>query len=217
MSRRTELSQKVARSTLIPRPQISSARGQKRPTMLEIAIAVAAHYKIEYCLLSSKSRSPSITAPRQVAMWIIHRVYNYGCEPTGDFFGGFHHTTVIHASNMVDEKRMYDTKFDDEVSQLVCAISTGNYRLTKARIPEIVKAQGDSFQAVELPIGSFDMEVYADREHVLLQSVRSYIRAHEIAEAKKRPGDRIAAKGQVRQAYESLSGAYGDYLQGAKA
>jgi chromosomal replication initiator protein len=68
--------------------------------------------------LSSKRRTKELTAPRQVAMYLIRELLDLSLVEIGNAFGGRDHSTVIHSINKVEEDLAADDAFHARVERL---------------------------------------------------------------------------------------------------
>ena len=68
--------------------------------------------------LASKKRTKEVTAPRQVAMYLIRELLDVPLVEIGRLFGGRDHSTVIHSIQKVEEDLAHDDGFHARVSQL---------------------------------------------------------------------------------------------------
>lgn len=68
-----------------------------RPSMDEVATMVAEYYQIDREEIFGTWRQKQIVRARQMLMYIAHEQYGWTLEHIGDFCGGRHHGTVIHA------------------------------------------------------------------------------------------------------------------------
>jgi len=72
-------------------------------SMADIAVCVAAKHGITVEQLKMRGSTRAIARPRQEAMWAMRQVrwrdgpLRYSLPQIGRFFGGFDHTTVLHA------------------------------------------------------------------------------------------------------------------------
>jgi len=73
---------------------------------------VAAHYGIKLTELKSRNNSKHISFPRQVAMYLAKKLTDKSLPALGEYFGGKHHTTVIHAIRKIEAMREKDRDFD---------------------------------------------------------------------------------------------------------
>ena len=93
-------------------------------TMDNIQKTVAQYYKVRVADLLSKSRSRSVTRPRQIAMALSKELTNHSLPEIGDAFGGRDHTTVIHACKKVQELRDSDPQVDEDYANMLRILST---------------------------------------------------------------------------------------------
>ena len=96
---------------------------QKLVTIDNIQRTVANYFRIRPTDLSSKSRSRSITRPRQIAMALAKDLTRHSLPEIGDAFGGRDHTTVLHACRKVSELRSSDARLDDDYQNLARLLS----------------------------------------------------------------------------------------------
>ena len=85
---------------------------------------VAEYYKIRVADLLSKSRTRSITRPRQMAMALSKELTNHSLPEIGDRFGGRDHTTVLHACRKVRELIESDTRMKEDHVNLLRILTT---------------------------------------------------------------------------------------------
>ena len=85
---------------------------------------VAEYYKIRVADLHSKSRTRSITRPRQIAMALAKELTSHSLPEIGDAFGGRDHTTVLHACRKVLELKESDNRINEDYANLLRTLST---------------------------------------------------------------------------------------------
>ena len=85
---------------------------------------VAEYYKIRVADLLSKSRTRSVTRPRQVAMALAKELTSHSLPEIGDAFGGRDHTTVLHACRKVVELKESDNRINEDYANLLRTLST---------------------------------------------------------------------------------------------
>ena len=73
-------------------------------TMAAIAKAVAERFGVYSGLLFTASRQHQISHARQVAMYLCRKHTNNSLPAIGRFFGGKHHTSVMHALRHVEHE-----------------------------------------------------------------------------------------------------------------
>lgn len=96
---------------------------QKLITIENIQRMVANYFRIRPADLSSKSRSRSITRPRQIAMALAKELTRHSLPEIGEAFGGRDHSTVLHACRKVAELRASDAVIDDDYKNLLRLLS----------------------------------------------------------------------------------------------
>jgi len=72
-------------------------------TVDSIVERVGEVFNVEPEKIKSKTNVRSITLPRQVAMYLSKKILNLPLKEIGNYFGGKHHTTVLHSINKVEE------------------------------------------------------------------------------------------------------------------
>jgi chromosomal replication initiator protein len=94
-------------------------------TLQNITDLVTQYYNVKLSDLQSRRRHKSITGPRQVCMWLARRNTRFSLEEIGGFFGGRDHTTVMHSTRIVDQRRGENAAYlaetdllDERLSQL---------------------------------------------------------------------------------------------------
>ncbi|MCA1798434.1 MAG: chromosomal replication initiator protein DnaA [Xanthomonadaceae bacterium] len=93
-------------------------------TIDNIQKTVAEYFKIRISDLQSKSRSRSVTRPRQIAMALAKELTSHSLPEIGEGFGGRDHTTVLHACRKVKELREQDLRFDEDYLNLLRTLTT---------------------------------------------------------------------------------------------
>jgi chromosomal replication initiator protein len=79
---------------------------------------VAASYNVTVEALASKKRTKDVTAPRQVAMYLIRELLDLPLVEIGKQFGGRDHSTVIHSIQKVEDDLRGDDAFHARVQML---------------------------------------------------------------------------------------------------
>jgi chromosomal replication initiator protein len=80
---------------------------------------VADYFKIRVADLLSKSRSQSVTRPRQIAMSLARELTSHSLAEIGDAFSGRDHSTVINACKKVKSLRKSDAKTAEDYTNLL--------------------------------------------------------------------------------------------------
>jgi len=91
----------------------------------QIIKLVSDNFNIKVSDIKSKRRTRNLVEPRQIAMYICHRVAGASLPEVGKAFGGKDHTTVLHACRQVDGRRKNDIKYDTMLDSLVKAAKGG--------------------------------------------------------------------------------------------
>jgi len=96
---------------------------EKLVTIDNIKKKVAEYFQIRVGDLLSKSRSRSITRPRQIAMSLSKELTSHSLPEIGDAFGGRDHTTVLHACRKIKELRESDNRISEDYKNLLRILS----------------------------------------------------------------------------------------------
>ncbi|HET9783835.1 MAG TPA: helix-turn-helix domain-containing protein, partial [Terriglobales bacterium] len=80
---------------------------QQRKLDIEIiAKAVAESFNLRVADLKARNNSQQIVFPRQVAMYLTRQLINASLPEIARFFGGKHHSTVIHSIRKIEQERV---------------------------------------------------------------------------------------------------------------
>ena len=90
----------------------------RRVTIEEIQKRVAEHYNVRLSEMHSARRARAVARPRQVAMYLAKQLTSRSLPEIGRKFGGRDHTTVMHAVRKIDELRVGDNEFAEDVELL---------------------------------------------------------------------------------------------------
>jgi chromosomal replication initiator protein len=85
---------------------------------------VAQHYQLKVEDLKSKNNSKPIVRPRQVAMYLCKQLTDRSLPEIGKFFGGKHHSTVIHSIHKIEDSLKHDPILQNEINTLIETIKT---------------------------------------------------------------------------------------------
>jgi chromosomal replication initiator protein len=66
-----------------------------------------------------KSNTKQIAYPRQVAMYLVKELTHASLPEIGRYFGGKHHTTVLHSVTKIDELRHKDEVLNSLIQSLM--------------------------------------------------------------------------------------------------
>jgi chromosomal replication initiator protein len=88
------------------------------PVLERIADAVAAFFNIKPSQLKGRGRQRHLLWPRHVGMYLARQLRSESLARIGVFFGGYDHSTVLHACRQVDQKLKDDMRSANELNQL---------------------------------------------------------------------------------------------------
>ena len=114
-----EITLELAQSTLRDLTESS----QRVITISEIQRVVARHYSLTVSQLVSRSNSPRIVVPRQVAMYLCKKLTQASLPQTGRAFGNRHHTTVLHAVRKISRLTENDALLNSTINKLTDEVS----------------------------------------------------------------------------------------------
>ena len=90
----------------------------KKITIEEIQKKVAEHFNIRITDMHSPRRSRSVARPRQIAMYLAKSITSRSLPEIGRKFGGRDHTTVMHAVKKIEELKLKDVNFNEDIELL---------------------------------------------------------------------------------------------------
>ena len=90
----------------------------KKITIEEIQKKVAEHFNIRITDMHSPRRSRSVARPRQIAMYLAKSITSRSLPEIGRKFGGRDHTTVMHAVKKIEELKVQDINFNEDIELL---------------------------------------------------------------------------------------------------
>jgi chromosomal replication initiator protein len=85
----------------------------------DIVDLVTRRFSVKRSDLLSKKRPKSIAQPRQICMYLARELTPLSLEEIGGFFGGRDHTTVLHATRRISERREEDPGFNYAVEEMI--------------------------------------------------------------------------------------------------
>jgi chromosomal replication initiator protein len=100
-------------------PRTTAAATPKPSSIAEIQAAVGEHFGLTPGELLSSARTPRISWPRQVAMYLARELTGESLPAIGKHFGGRDHTTVLHACRRT-AARLADDKHAREAVEKLC-------------------------------------------------------------------------------------------------
>ncbi len=90
----------------------------RRVTIDDIQKRVAEYFSIKTSDMQSSRRSQNVARPRQIAMYLSKVLTSRSLPDIGRKFGGRDHTTVLHAVRKVEELRVSDKEFSEDLTIL---------------------------------------------------------------------------------------------------
>jgi chromosomal replication initiator protein len=116
-----EITVDVAREALRDKLRLADEAGPEAETGLTVAAvqqAVAKEWGVTVEGLKSKTRTKTLTTPRQVAMFLTREMLGMQLVEIGNAFGGRDHSTVIHSLDRVVTEVAQDRAFRDRVARV---------------------------------------------------------------------------------------------------
>lgn len=132
--RHEEVTTEVAREALRDKLRISELNAPSDTaelTLTGIQHAVAKEWGVTVDGLRSKTRTKTLTVPRQIAMYLARELLGTQLVEIGHAFGGRDHSTVIHSLEKVQSNISEDPSLRQRIGNL--------QKVLKARIPSTVE------------------------------------------------------------------------------
>jgi chromosomal replication initiator protein len=92
---------------------------ERKITVESIVRAVAERFSMQPAQLKLKSNTQRIAYPRQVAMYLVKELTHASLPEIGRYFGGKHHTTVLHSVLKIEELRQRDEDLNNMLHSLM--------------------------------------------------------------------------------------------------
>ena len=96
-----------------------NAGSDRRITIESIVRAVAEKFSMQPAQLKMKSNTRQIAYPRQVAMFLVKELTHASLPEIGRYFGGKHHTTVLHSIQKIEELRQRDDVLNNLIHSIM--------------------------------------------------------------------------------------------------
>jgi chromosomal replication initiator protein len=94
--------------------------GTERKISVEsILRAVGDRFSMQPAQLKMKSNTRQIAYPRQIAMYLVKELTHASLPEIGRYFGGKHHTTVLHSVQKIDDLRQRDEDLNNLILSLI--------------------------------------------------------------------------------------------------
>jgi chromosomal replication initiator protein len=97
-------------------------------TILAIQQAVAKEWGVTVDGLRSKTRTKTLTTPRQIAMYLTRELLSTQLVEIGNAFGGRDHSTVIHSLEKVQQTITEDSGLRARINRIRSNLETFNFR-----------------------------------------------------------------------------------------
>jgi chromosomal replication initiator protein len=94
----------------------------RESTIAAIKSAVAYFFGMPIEELHHNNTTRAATVPRQIAMYLVRRMTDASLPEIGRWFGGKHHSTVMHVVAKIEGRRHMDVGLDFTISKLVTSI-----------------------------------------------------------------------------------------------
>ncbi len=91
---------------------------ERKITVESILRAVAERFSMQPSQLKIKSNTRQIAYPRQIAMYLVKELTHASLPEIGRYFGGKHHTTVLHSVQKIDDLRQRDEDLNSLIQKL---------------------------------------------------------------------------------------------------
>ncbi len=91
---------------------------ERKITVESILRAVAEYFSLQPAQLKIKSNTRQIAYPRQIAMYLVKELTHASLPEIGRYFGGKHHTTVLHSVQKIDDLRQRDEDLNNLIQKL---------------------------------------------------------------------------------------------------
>ena len=96
-----------------------SAAPERRISVESIIRAVGDRFNLQPAQLKAKSNTRQIAYPRQIAMYLVKELTQASLPEIGRYFGGKHHTTVLHSVQKIDDLRKKDEVLNNLIQSLM--------------------------------------------------------------------------------------------------
>jgi chromosomal replication initiator protein len=96
-----------------------NASPEKKISVESIVKAVAEKFNMQPSQLKMKSNTRQIAYPRQVAMYMVKELTQASLPEIGRYFGGKHHTTVLHSVTKIEDLRQRDDVLNSLIHSLM--------------------------------------------------------------------------------------------------
>ncbi len=95
---------------------------QDSPVIERLADQIASRFGVTCKQLKGRNRRRSLLWPRQVAMYLARKLTKLSLARIGVCFGGYDHSTVLHACRKVEDRLKTDMGLPNELSELAARV-----------------------------------------------------------------------------------------------
>ena len=92
---------------------------ERRISVESILRAVAERFSMPSAQLKVKSNTQQIAYPRQIASYPVKELTHASLPEIGRYFGGKHHTTVLHSIQKIEGLRQRDEDLNNLINSLI--------------------------------------------------------------------------------------------------
>ena len=91
----------------------------------KIISVVCDYFNISYKDITGKKKNKEIVEPRMIAIYLIDEILSLPLKTIGEYFGGLHHTTVMHSRDKITENFKSNKKTQTLVNEIKNMLSCG--------------------------------------------------------------------------------------------
>jgi chromosomal replication initiator protein len=102
--------------------------GNASLTIFTIQQTVAKEWGVTVDGLRSKTRTKTLTTPRQIAMYLVRELLSTQLVEIGNAFGGRDHSTVIHSLEKVQQSITQDPDLKTRINRIRNSLEAFNFR-----------------------------------------------------------------------------------------
>jgi chromosomal replication initiator protein len=97
---------------------IAKGSGKQQPTMHEIGLATARHFRLRLADLRSPVRRRALVAARGVAIYLARTIAGKSFEEIGRYLGGRDHSTIMHSCRQTQQRCENDPAIHEAITRL---------------------------------------------------------------------------------------------------
>jgi chromosomal replication initiator protein len=112
-----ELIQKLTKDEEINHQTVLRAKPQ------DVIKTVANHYRIKQSAIKGKRRTKEVVAARHAAMFFLRKELKMPLEEIGKWFSGRDHTSVLHATNKIEQEIIEETVVQQDISAIKMSLN----------------------------------------------------------------------------------------------